>query len=84
MDTHIKYAKAGLGLVIGSGVGTIVKTIIQNHVQPETKIQKLTVFLGRHAIQSVAAHVVNDHVEKQLDKLIIEIRKNYQTLKGDN
>lgn len=60
--------KGGLGLTAGIGASKIVKTIIDNHVDPVTTLDKILCGIGRFGIAMTASAIVTKHVEAQADE----------------
>ena len=67
--------KTGTGLAIGAGVSKIAKTIIDNHVVPQTTAEKILCGLGRFGIAMTASAVVAKHVEAQMDEYNVAYHK---------
>ena len=56
------------GLVVGSGVGKITSTIINNNVIPQTNLQKVFIAAGKIGIGMTAGAIVCKHVDLQIDE----------------
>lgn len=58
------------GLVVGSGVGKITSTIINNNVIPQTNFQKVLITAGKFGIGIAAGAIVCNHVDNYIDDTV--------------
>jgi len=60
--------KLASAFVVGSGVGKITSTIINNNVIPQTNLQKVLVAAGKFGISVAASAIVVKHTDAYIDE----------------
>jgi hypothetical protein len=73
--------RGATGLAVGAGVSKIVKTVIDNHVVPQTTFEKVLCGLGRFGIAMTASAVVSNHVKHEIDEYrdsYVEVKTKYK------
>jgi hypothetical protein len=63
------YVKLGIKMFTSSGVGYIVKSVIDNMVVTETPKQKVLVFAGRIAIGAALTEPINRKIDETVDAM---------------
>lgn len=58
--------RKGVKIVVGFSVGHVVKTLIENNLDPETRLQKAEVAVGSFVLGGIVA----DHAVSYVDEFI--------------
>lgn len=69
MPSKTKIAKTVVGIVVGLGTSTIVKSIIENNVVPTKKYQIVTIFFGAAVIGMMASDATSKYAETKIDEI---------------
>lgn len=80
----LSILKTGVGIVVGSGVSKIVRAIVTNNIDPETRIDKITMFCGQVVLAMVVADAArkhSDHVIDDIAKVIVDAKKQIAAAK---
>lgn len=68
--SKLDIAKQGIGVVVGAGVGSIVRGIVDATVPQETPVQRVLVLVGKVSISSFVTHHVKLHVNDAIDEVV--------------
>lgn len=76
----IDLAKAGVNLIVGTGTGKIVASIIQNNTNPETLTDKVSIGTSGFVLGCMAADVTKVYTNKKIDDAVawwnLNVKKN--------
>lgn len=73
----VKILKAGVSLVVGAGVASIVHGFVLRVAPTDTKIQKVLVFAGRTGISMLVSDKVKEHINDKMDETHDWIKTNF-------
>lgn len=71
----IRIVKSAVKLVVGVGTSAIVKQIIENNVEAETTIEKMTIPAASAAIGYAASDAVGNYTDSFIDEAAEFIKK---------
>ena len=74
--TKLEFAKTATKIVVGAGVGIIVKNIISNNAQPEELTHKVAVAAGSFVLGSMIADVATRYTDVKIDEAAAWYNKN--------
>ena len=66
----VALAKNVTTIVVGLGVGTIVKTIIRDNVIPATATQKVTVGAGTIVLAMMVGDATSNYTDAKIDAIV--------------
>lgn len=68
MDLNgIDITKKVVGIVVGAGASKIVHAVIQNNIQPDKIVDKITVVSASIVIGSMAREATKEFTDRQID-----------------
>jgi hypothetical protein len=68
-EERLAITKYIVSWIVGAGVGTIVHRVIDNNVEPETKVQKITVPAASLVLGYAAKDASAAYTNAKIDKL---------------
>lgn len=68
--TKTDIAKQIVGLVVGAGTSKIISSIIQNNIEPEKKVDKVTVASASLVTGMMARDASKKYTDRKIDELV--------------
>lgn len=69
-------AKNVVGLIVGAGTAKITKRVISNNIEPEKKVDKVTVTAASLVIGSMASDATRKYTDAKIDEIVDWWAKN--------